>query len=88
MNCAIVLFNQRHHIPSESHYHEKKRRATKPSLVNAQVSVEASVASWRHQTSTALEKAMGYNHRNLKWVALAFKLSVLKKTHIWKPFNL
>ena len=23
----------------------------------------------------------------LKWMALTFKLSVLKKTHIWKPFN-
>ena len=23
----------------------------------------------------------------LKWMALTFKLSVLKKTHIWTPFN-
>ena len=25
--------------------------------------------------------------KSLKWVALSFKLSVLKKTHIWTPFN-
>ena len=26
-------------------------------------------------------------HLFLKWGALSFKLSVLKKTHIWTPFN-
>ena len=43
------------------------------------------ICDYRCGTVTALQK----HHREHtgKWKALSFKLSVLKKTHIWTPFN-